>query len=53
MLIHNWINLMENSLEGNLVKEHGIEPIFASIRQISHEIMKSLKDELPEIVQLN
>jgi hypothetical protein len=37
----------------DLVKEHGIEPIFASIRQISHEIMKSLKDELPEIVQLN
>jgi hypothetical protein len=33
----------------NLVKEHGIEPIFASIRQISHEILKSLKDELPDM----
>ena len=37
----------------NLVKEHGVEPIFASIRQISHEILKSLKDEFPDIVQLN
>jgi hypothetical protein len=37
----------------NYVKEHGIEPIFASIRQISHEILKSLKDKLPDIVQLN
>lgn len=32
--------------------KHGIEPIYASIRQISHETLKSLKDEFPDFVQM-